>query len=611
MDPVYADGWQAGDNGGFGLGPWDFHLTYNSPVQQAINSTSPYNQLGTAWTLFNPKGPEPNSSGEGTDLGQAGRLIIGDLQPGQTISVVIDNPTERRFFRGYTVRFNSGGGNTIFGGAATARLAVGTFDYFTNGQWYASGSGGNPTLFDTDTDEGTRIDLTLTGVDTFNLVMTPLDNPGAAYSKSGTLEGMAGSPINWIEFEMYNTDSDFYPDPSPDPQPTDFYISSIQITGPAGNAWRTDANGNWSSAANWTMSIPNDGGTAVFGSAITAPRTVTVDIPVSVSQIVLNNANSYTIVGPETISLDAVTGRAQVNVTAGSHTIDAPVTVADDTVLGVYAATSNLSITGPIVFNAGVNLSKGGVGTATVPHVRVNNLSVNDGTLAIAPNGGDSGTSVIEETIEDALIIANTARLDLNNNDLIVRAGPDTTHQVHEAMQVAIVSAQNGVDNAFLTNWNGPGLTSSLARSTNVAAGVDLTGLGVIRNFDLDIATGVPGSSYPTFSGQPVTATDVLVKFTYTGDGNLDGAVTFDDYAAMDAAFFGTIPNLGWATGDVNFDDVINFDDYAVVDQAFFKQGAPLSGEIGAAAVPEPKTLLAGVLLGLAAFFHPLRRRAQ
>src|SRR5688500_13977621 len=51
-DPVYADGWQAGDNGGFGFGPWDFSGTYNSPVGQAINSTSPYNQLGTAWTVY-------------------------------------------------------------------------------------------------------------------------------------------------------------------------------------------------------------------------------------------------------------------------------------------------------------------------------------------------------------------------------------------------------------------------------------------------------------------------------------------------------------------------------------------------------------------------------
>jgi hypothetical protein len=65
---------------------------------------------------------------------------------------------------------------------------------------------------------------------------------------------------------------------------------------------------------------------------------------------------------------------------------------------------------------------------------------------------------------------------------------------------------------------------------------------------------------------------DVLLKFTYTGDGNLDGIVSFDDYAAMDAAFFQTIAVLGWATGDVNNDGVIDFDDYAAVDQAFFNQ---------------------------------------
>ena len=111
-------------------------------------------------------------------------------------------------------------------------------------------------MIDTDTDQGMRIDLTLTGVDTFNLVMTPLDNPAIAFSKSGTLEGPAGSPIDWIEFEMFNTDSDFYPVPSPDPQPTDFYISSIQITGQAGNSWKLDDNGgNWSNAANWTIDV--------------------------------------------------------------------------------------------------------------------------------------------------------------------------------------------------------------------------------------------------------------------------------------------------------------------------------------------------------------------
>src|SRR5215471_15676566 len=49
-DPVYADGWQAGDNGGFGFGPWSFNGTDPTPAgtYQAISSTSP---IGTSWTL--------------------------------------------------------------------------------------------------------------------------------------------------------------------------------------------------------------------------------------------------------------------------------------------------------------------------------------------------------------------------------------------------------------------------------------------------------------------------------------------------------------------------------------------------------------------------------
>ncbi len=109
-----------------------------------------------------------------------------------------------------------------------------------------------------------------------------------------------------------------------------------------------------------------------------------------------------------------------------------------------------------------------------------------------------------------------------------------------------------------------------------MGTGFDLVGFGAIRNSDIDIITGLPGSSYTSFSGQPVTSDDVLVKYTYIGDGNLDGLVSFDDYVGMDNAFFGLTPNLGWATGDINFDGVINFDDYTVVDQAFFFQAAPL-----------------------------------
>ena len=115
------------------------------------------------------------------------------------------------------------------------------------------------------------------------------------------------------------------------------------------------------------------------------------------------------------------------------------------------------------------------------------------------------------------------------------------------------------------------------ARARSVTANFNLFGLGVIRNSDIDVITGLPGAAYPSFGGVPVSADDVLLKYTYLGDGNLDGLVSFDDYVGMDNAFFGLIPNLGWATGDVTFYNAINFDDYSKVDQAFFFQGAPLA----------------------------------
>jgi hypothetical protein len=238
-NPAYADGWQPGDNGGFGFSGWDMSGTYTSPIQHSLDGSSPYihNQLGTAWTLFNPNAPgqgSPNLPADGTDISQAGRGFA-PLQIGDTITTIIDNPTERRFFRGYTVRLNTGGGNTVYAGTPQTRLAIGTFEYFTYGRWYAGAAsgigGGGTSLLDTDTDAGLRIDVSLTGADEFTLTMTPLDNPAMAFLTSGTLAG--SGPINWIEFELFNTDSDFHPSLADAPQATDFYIRSIEINNQA------------------------------------------------------------------------------------------------------------------------------------------------------------------------------------------------------------------------------------------------------------------------------------------------------------------------------------------------------------------------------------------
>jgi hypothetical protein len=216
------------------------------------------------------------------------------------------------------------------------------------------------------------------------------------------------------------------------------------------------------------------------------------------------------------------------------------------------------------------------VGSATLltKHLRQNRFFVFDTTqTTIKSDGTSTGTSIVDNL---TIRFDTGARFDVTNNDLILRTTAATKTSVLSGIVSAIKSAWNGVDANFVTNWSGAGLTSSTARTTNLGAGFDLVALGAIRNSDLDVAADESGHTYSTFSGQAVTFDYVLVKFTYTGDANLDGAVTFDDYAAMDSAQMGLIPNLGWATGDVNYDNAINFDDYGVVDQAFYFQGPPL-----------------------------------
>jgi len=329
-DVAYNDGWQAGDNGGFGFGGWDFSGTYSTlpPNQQAIDDgtkagatgSSPYNDIGRSWTLFNANGRNQgpvNSPVGGTDIARAGRAIPGNLQVGQTVRMVIDNPTERFFFRGYTIQFNHGGASACYSGdncttptydpgSVNSRMRIGTFEYFTYGQWYATGA--VPQLHDTDTDAGMRIEFTLTGANAYSLNMIPLDNPGNTYTNSGTLAGTGA--IDWIEIQFYNTDSDFYPSlvaGTPPPLPGDYngngkvdaadYVlwrkgGTLQnevdnpgtVNGADYTAWRARY-GNTSTAAQATdfyissMEIVSAGsGTTLVGGSVPEPHTFVLTI---------------------------------------------------------------------------------------------------------------------------------------------------------------------------------------------------------------------------------------------------------------------------------------------------------------------------------------------
>jgi hypothetical protein len=453
-----------------------------------------------------------------------------------------------------------------------------------------------------DTELGTIGGLTMDPGDDFRIVFSGLGTQmtAIAYDKSDL-----NNPLGFFTADAANYGDPDNPAPfmngavglivsesdDPDGVADAATFDNFKVTVPTAGEWNLLGGGTLGLAQNWVGNVipvgPDAHAKFLQGAEVDAE--ITIDV-FQLGKLTFDNSHKYTLRGFD-FQLETTTGNAEINVLSGSHEITNGLTLASDTVVTVNPAAGNILLSG-LFTGGGKLLTKSGAGSLTVKKLGNISLTVNGGTVVVQPNGGDAGTAVL-----NALDISGSGRLDVNDNDAIVKATAATKNGIHTAIQADIASAQNGVDDNFVTKWDGPGLTSSAARAANVAATFDLIGLGVIRNSDLDITTGVPGSTYPSFTGVPVTPDDILIKYTYTGDGNLDGAVTFDDYAAMDAAFFGTISNLGWATGDINFDGVINFDDYAVVDQAFFRQGAPLAGSGGGvAAVPEPSTLAVALL---------------
>jgi hypothetical protein len=250
-DPVYDIGpnlWDEGDNGGYGFGPWSFDGTYDTldpggekmdnGLQLGTQASSQHNNLGEAWTLYNPLGPTPGPEpNDGTDIARVGRNLGGDfLRVGQTLSVTVDNPTQRNFFRGWTVKLLSGGANSCYmgdncstplydPGSIQTKLGVGTFEYFTYGDWY-DGNGNSP-LKDVDTNDGITISVTRTGRQNGIVTMASPGNP--IHTETVNFQGSRGT-VDWIMIEYYGTDSDTYPTLMTPRGETDFYISEMSLS---------------------------------------------------------------------------------------------------------------------------------------------------------------------------------------------------------------------------------------------------------------------------------------------------------------------------------------------------------------------------------------------
>ena len=344
------------------------------------------------------------------------------------------------------------------------------------------------------------------------------------------------------------------------------------------STWAVDSDGNWTTPSNWIGGAPNAiGQTANLGTFITSARTITLNAGQLVGTLNFSSPAGYTIAGTGTLILDVASGQAAINVTAGSHTIGTAVILNDDLTV-TSASKTGLNITGNITAT-GRAVTKNGVGTMQVASLRSASLTINAGTFSVSPKGvanSPTGASMVQN-----LTIAQGAVLDLNNNAMVI----DYTG----------ASVETAVRQNLAAGW----IFSSAANTT--------TRLGYGE------ATAVLGGA-GTFAGLSVDATSVLIKFTYTGDANLDGQVDVTDLGAL-ATNWQMSGN--WTSGDFNYTGFVDVSDLGYLasnwqagvgnpmGQSF--SDALASVGLGGVTVPEP-AMLGFTLLGL---FAARRRRAM
>jgi hypothetical protein len=371
-------------------------------------------------------------------------------------------------------------------------------------------------------------------------------------------------------------------------------------TAPRIPTWNVDAAGNWTVATNWTGGVPNAVGVqAVFGDVITAPRTVTVDAPITAGRIDFDNTNTYTIAGTNAVSLSATSGNAEINVMRGSHVIDAPVTLASNLVVTVTPDNGSLTLGGAVT-GATSSVTKAGPGTLTINQLQSGPLTISAGKVSIAAD--DTPNTPVVTALSIAGGATPTATLDIANNAAVIDYTGDSPVAT---VRQQITSGRGGT--TFGAPWNGPGINSSTVATVN-AVDSESRSVAYAENGAL------PLGSYTEFRGQPVDASAILLAYTRTGDTNLDGVVNDDDVTIVSATYAPGFPQPDWTLGDFDYNGFVDDDDITLLGVFYDPTAQPLGAApaiSGVAAVPEPAawSLVAAAILVVIAVARRSRNR--
>ena len=255
-DASYTDGWQTGDNGGTGFGPWALSFSGSGsgllyPPQFIDRTPLPGNSLGAP--AFALTTGDQRSAFETSEVR---RPLVVPLAVGQTLTANINGSALDPQAPSFTI------GNTfdLLAASGSERFSLFTNNDYHSGRWTVTGD------LDTGITAGSsfHIDFTLTSANSYNLVLTPVAGGAALFTQTGaTLAGTAGASIATLRITDYGTGSSS--DGSKEYFFDDLMITAPGISGDYNNNGAVDAADFvvWRENQGSTNTLPNDptGGT--------------------------------------------------------------------------------------------------------------------------------------------------------------------------------------------------------------------------------------------------------------------------------------------------------------------------------------------------------------
>jgi hypothetical protein len=189
---------------------------------------------------------------------------------------------------------------------------------------------------------------------------------------------------------------------------------------------------------------------------------------------------------------------------------------------------------------------------------------------------------VVGSANDPTFSIDGTSKLDLNDNDLIIHTGSSDSGYDSQGNAVSPTALANvqGLWNTGFVGSNGSyatgnGLTSSVAVNQDNSDGGKTVVLAIVDN-------GVYGTPFSTFDGESVGASDIIVKYTYNGDLNLDGVVDGHDSQIFNGWYDGGATSGNeYGYGDLNGDGYLTGQDSQFFNGVY--QNGTVNSQYGAA----------------------------